>query len=123
MDEVSEATGEHAWPNIVSDPAALEAALLSQLSISAVDFEAYRISMHEYRDKFVAHLDSESVMNIPNLDIANASVAFYHNHVASQETSPGDLAGLPESAALLSEYYQHCADEAERVCGKISAEA
>jgi hypothetical protein len=115
--------GEHAWPNIVTDPATFEAALLSQLSVSAVDFEAYRIGMREYRDKFVAHLDSERVMNIPNLDTAKASVAFYHDHIASQEASPGDLAGLPESAARLSEYYEHCADEATRVYGKISAGA
>jgi hypothetical protein len=72
--------GEHAWPNIVSEPAAFEAALLSQLSISAADLEAYRVGMREYRDKFVAHLNSERVMNIPNLDTAKASVAFYHGH-------------------------------------------
>ena len=115
--------GEHAWPNIVIDPAAFEAALLSQLVVSATVFDDYRINMREYRDKFVAHLDSERVMNIPNLDTAKASVALYHDHIASQEASPGDLTGLPESAARLSEYYQHCADEAERVYSKISAEA
>ena len=70
--------------------------------------------MREYRDKFVAHLDCQRVMNIPNFDTAKASVAFYHGHIASQEASPGDLAGLPENAARLSKYYQHCADEAER---------
>jgi hypothetical protein len=36
-----------------------------------------------------------------------------------QEASPGDLPGLPESASRLSEYCQRCADEAERVYGKI----
>jgi hypothetical protein len=45
--------GKHFWGKIVSDPACFEAELLQSLNVSAADFEAYRIEMRTYRDRFV----------------------------------------------------------------------
>jgi hypothetical protein len=48
-----------------------------------------------YRDKFIAHLDSELTMNIPCLDLAKKAVWFYYHYVLTHETVEGFLAGLP----------------------------
>jgi hypothetical protein len=68
--------------------------------------------MRQYRDKFLAHLDSDEVMNIPALDIAKRAVWFYHAYVVQHEAQPGDLAGLP---VKLDAGYSQCEDEARTV--------
>jgi hypothetical protein len=52
-------------------------------------------AMRRYRNKFLAHLDSDYTMNIPTLDVAKKAVWFYHAHIVSHEAGSGDLDGLP----------------------------
>ena len=66
--------GDHHWMQIVSDPTKFEKELLKYLKMNAAEFETYRDQVREYRDKFLAHLDSLKVMTPPRLDIAKASV-------------------------------------------------
>jgi hypothetical protein len=106
---------QHHWTKIVSDKVSFERELLAHLSMDAEVFHGYRNEMREYRDKFVAHLDELPVMQIPRLDNARASVAFYHDIVASNEVQAGDLTGLPATAAQLRDYYDRCMAEATRV--------
>ena len=115
--------GEHHWKQIVSDPVTFEAENLPHLRMTAVQFDDYIKQMREYRDKFVAHLDSSRQMHPPRLDAALASIQFYHRHVAHAEASPGMLTGLPASDAELSAYYDQCAAEAGRVYSLIDNSA
>src|SRR6202030_518737 len=48
---------EHGWRRLVSDPASFEAALLSDLGLTADQFKDYCQEMRTLRDKFIAHLD------------------------------------------------------------------
>jgi hypothetical protein len=75
--------------------------------------------MREYRDKCIAHLDSEPVMNIPKLDLARASVEFYHTYVVANEAQPGDLSGWPDTAARLQRGYKESEEEAGAVYKQI----
>ena len=68
--------------------------------------------MRSYRDKFLAHLDSEEVMNIPSLDVAKRAVWFYHGYVVAHEADPEDLANLPLS---LDAGYKQAEQEARAV--------
>jgi len=104
--------GEHYWGKIVSNPAQFKKDLLSHLGIDEAAFDTEIEVMRRYRDKFVAHLDSDEVMNIPSLDIAKKAVWFYHRYVVEREALPGDLAGLPVE---LDTGYAECEAEAEAV--------
>jgi hypothetical protein len=67
--------------------------------------------MRKYPDKFLAHQDSDAVMNIPALDIAKKAVCLYYAYVVQHEAEPGELAGL------LFDFdagYAQCEEEAER---------
>lgn len=86
---------KHHWRKIVTDPATFNQALLTRLEIDDAAFQEEINVMRQYRDKFLAHLDSERVMNVPMLDRAKQSVWFYHAHIVNQEAKDGDLAGLP----------------------------
>ena len=85
--------GEHYWGKTVSDPPAFEKGLLSSLGITAVEFKAHMDKIRRYRDKFVAHLDSDKVMNIPDFQIAKESVVFYQKYILSEEAQASDLLG------------------------------
>jgi len=68
--------------------------------------------MRTYRNKFVAHLDAERVMQIPALDIAYESVEFYFSYLTNNEAATGDLAGLPTD---LDDYRRWCEQGAKKV--------
>lgn len=70
--------------------------------------------MRDYRNKFLAHLDSDAVMHIPLLDSAQASVRFYHRIVVA-EAQAGDLTGLPDTPEKLQLGYQQCVDEGTKL--------
>jgi hypothetical protein len=114
-----EKQGEHYWARIVSDAGRFEAELLRHLNITADAFESYRIEMRDYRDEFIAHLDSQQTMTPPKLDIAKTSVNFYHGYLVNNEVQAGDLSGLPDTPTSLSQYYQGCEDEAGKVYRKL----
>lgn len=61
--------GKHFWGNIVSNSAAFKTALLAHLGIDDAAFGKEIEAMLRYRDKFLGHLDSDVVMNIPGLEI------------------------------------------------------
>jgi hypothetical protein len=69
--------------------------------------------MMTYRNKFVAHLDQERVMHIPDMTVAAKSLWFLHAHVVAREAKPGDLAGLPTGDVQLG--YDGCLSEAEDI--------
>ena len=104
----------HYWRKIVSAPSKFEAGLLACLDLTVNNLKAYRIEMRSYRDRFVAHLDLDFTMHIPNLHVAKAAVEYYHSHVVEHELGPGDLTGLPTS---FSDYYHQCSSEGARVYG------
>ncbi|MGA7325448.1 MAG: hypothetical protein WBX25_13400 [Rhodomicrobium sp.] len=113
--------GEHYWARIVSDPAKFESELLQHLNISPSTFDTYRIEMRAYRDKFLAHLDSELRADIPSLDLARQSVEFYYNYVVTNEAKPGDMVYLPVNVTILRHGYEECEHEAARACAKLAA--
>ncbi len=68
--------------------------------------------MRRYRDKFLAHLDSDEVMNIPSLEIAKNAVRFYHTYIVQHEAQGDDLVGLPTD---LDSGYAQCGKEAQTI--------
>jgi hypothetical protein len=108
--------GKHFWRRIVADPVAFEAGLLAHLKMTNAEFGIVVDAMRHYRDKFVAHLDSDLVMQIPTLSAAQSAVWFYHDHVVRHEGTGGELNGLPQATAgNLALGYAQCMEEAEQV--------
>lgn len=104
--------GQHHWRKIVTDRTVFKANLLNHLQLNEAALQQYIDTMRTYRDKFVAHLDSDLTMSVPKLDVAKRAVWFYHAHIVRQEATPEDLAGL---GVKLDEGYALSEDEARRV--------
>jgi hypothetical protein len=89
--------------------------------MDATTFDSYLDAMRDYRDKFVAHLDSERVVNIPILDVAKSSVEFYHAYLPSYEIQAWELVNLPDTVEKLRAGYEQCEAEATRVYQNLEA--
>jgi len=104
--------GKHHWSKIVTDPTSFKRELLNYLAVNEAAFQKEIEGMRHYRDKFLAHLDSEEVMNIPALDIPKKAAWFYHSYIVKHEAQPGDLKGLPVE---LDPGYTQCENEAQAI--------
>jgi len=103
--------GKYYWGKVVTDAAGFKASLLSHLGSDEEAFQKEIEIMRKYRDKFVAHLDSDNTGVYPALDVAKKAVWYYHAHVVNQ-AKPTDLTELPLE---LDAGYKHCEEEAKAV--------
>ncbi|MEH6473593.1 MAG: hypothetical protein V7752_20405 [Halopseudomonas sp.] len=74
--------------------------MFNELSIKQTDVDRIHGCIKSYRDKFVAHLDSEKTMHIPRLEEGLPLVFFYYSEV---KAVCGDTSDWPES---LEDFYQ-----------------
>lgn len=58
-----------------------------------------------YRDKFLARLDDERVMHIPELDMAKMAVQNLRAWIVEREAASTNLAGLVQSADQMAAGY------------------
>jgi hypothetical protein len=99
----------HHWSNVLKDAGTFERELRGRLVLSAKDFDYYLAAMRRYRDKFVAHLDSDRVMSLPKLDIAARAVAIYYDRMVSGEVSRRTALSFPED---MDHFRRACREEA-----------
>lgn len=103
---------KHHWTQIVTRPDDFHAALLAHLAVDGAEFQEQIASIRRYRDKFLAHLDSDYVMNIPALDIPKKAVWFYYDHLLKNEAAAGVMAGFPKD---IERAYQETEQEAAAI--------
>jgi hypothetical protein len=101
----AEPKGKHHWRKIIDDEAAFGAQLLTATRMTQAEFDDYIVDMRTYRDKFVAHLDEEAVMDIPPLRPAQRAVHALYTHIAQNES--GYFAEVLDGAgAFYSKYFR-----------------
>ena len=110
--------GKHYWGKIVTDVSGFEAGMLRHLGLEADAFEKEICVMRLYRDRFIAHLDSDYVANVPRFDVHKKAVWFYHAHIVNHEANPGDLAKLPLD---IERGYEETEDKARAIYSLHSA--
>ncbi len=97
--------GKHYWRKVVSNPIVFYSGMLHELGIPESKFEAFTNEMRTYRDKFVAHLDSEEIMHIPNnLILTQKTVSYLYDYILGNEDE-GDFFIDAEKRA--TNFYQH----------------
>jgi hypothetical protein len=110
-----DARGTHYWKKVVSKPQHFYAGLLKEAKMTETEFSEYIKEMRTYRDKFVAHLDSENTMHIPKLDIAKKSVSYLYDYLLAHEDDGNCFADAQEQA---STFYQRFLKEGKAVYGQ-----
>ncbi len=103
---------KHYWRKIVTDPYAFKAGLLKCLGLEDAAFSGHIQVMRSYRDKWVAHLDSDRSGMYPALHLAKKAIWFYYAWVVKYEAQSADLEAFPKE---LDEGYLKCEEEANAV--------
>lgn len=80
-----ELKGKHGWRRIIAEPETFERELLANLNMTKGQFESYVAEHRRERDKFIAHLDSDPIMQTPFFDTALSAVGFYHKRVVRMQ--------------------------------------
>jgi hypothetical protein len=93
---------DHGWRKIVTDRDRFFAGLLAEVSVDEAQWAAFVAHVRRYRDKFLAHLDSDLVMNIPELDQALRAAIFYYRWILGEEL---DLAQSGDFPPALTTFY------------------
>lgn len=104
----------HHWRRVVNNGEEFKERMFSMLGKNQNDLNAIHNSMKTYRDKFVAHLDSEETMNIPNVSNALPFVNFYYCEIQKECTH---MTGLPKD---IEEYFNGCTANANSYYEKMS---
>ena len=77
----------HSWRKVVVDSSAFLPQMLSDTEISLREWGSYLKRMRGYRDKFIAHLDSDKMMNIPHMNLAEFAVYYLYDTVTAEQSS------------------------------------
>ena len=84
--------------------------------MSEVEFEAYRLDVRAYRDKFVAHLDERNEMDIPRLEPALVSIYYLYAYLLENEDDCDAFNDAPSDAK--AQYQEHLAEGREAHAGQ-----
>jgi hypothetical protein len=79
---------------VVENPGEVFVAMFSDIGVSEKDFVECQTELRTYRDKFIAHLDSEETMNVPTMDKPHRMVDYLYNYLKNNN-EPSLFIGLP----------------------------
>ena len=105
---------KHHWKQVVGDKQLFRQQMLNSCATTEDDLVQSRESFRTYRDKFIAHLDSEETMHVPDLDIPLKLAKYYYVYAAN-ELGENRLRNLPSN---IKRYYQECIHASETHFGK-----
>ncbi len=121
MNSKPKSPSRHGWEYITGivldeNPALFRDALLKHLGMNEDEFEKHRTQVRVFRDKFVAHLDDENTMHIPQFDVPLKALVFLFNYV----TSWAEKNGLNILGSGIEAAYEACLTEAKQAYAKAT---
>jgi hypothetical protein len=106
---------KHHWKNIVGNESYFMSLMFAKLRIMQPEYYKCWKFIRHYRDKLLAHLDYDEVINISYLTIAWYTINYYHSYVFKICDSINVLHGIPTD---LESYYKKCYSDAEKAYEK-----
>ena len=100
----------HHWKNIVKNKAVFKSGLLNCLEADCKGLDDYWNKVRVYRDRFIAHLDSDPMMQIPKMDWAYKSTLYYFEEIIEEYQTGPMYQGVPTDLGL---YYRDRLKEAQ----------
>lgn len=91
--------GKYNWRKVISNSEYFYGEMLNRIEVNEIEFNGHMKKMRTYRDKFIAHLDSDPLMHIPELDISLHSVSFLYDYLIANEGEPMLFVDAPKNAA------------------------
>ena len=96
--------GKHHWKKVLSDTDSFYDGMLQKLNATEQEIDSLNGEMKTYRDKFIAHLDLEKTMYIPNnLSLAKRMVEYLYDYLLTNEDK-GNY--FDDAKSTASSFYQ-----------------
>ena len=108
---------DHHWKKIVANPDLFRTNMLQHCNLNSEEFDTYHKAIKSYRDQFVAHLDSEMIMQIPDLTNAKNTTEYYYEYIYSELPNVSRIM-LPED---LNDYFNTCFSVSENYFDQLKA--
>lgn len=89
---------KHHFVRVIPEPEKLLPGLTAALGMDEAAYSALIAGVREYRDKFVAHLDDQRVMNVPEMQPLLDSAVFLYDTLCTNEATVVHLTGLQPNA-------------------------
>ena len=102
---------KHYWRKAVSNPDVFFREQLRAAGITEDELTDHIKAMRTYRDRFVAHLDTDEGMQIPDLTVTLKTVSFLYDYILENEGHPEFFSDAIGSA---STFYNRFLEEGER---------
>lgn len=93
------------WSRCITDADHFLGGLYARTGMDAAAFEAFRVEVRAYRDKFVAHLDELNQIQIPRLQPVIDSVHYLYQYLHDVEDDVEAFIDAPSNAN--THYRQH----------------
>lgn len=106
--------GKHYWAKVVDDSAGFKRRLLAEIGKTEAEFHAFIKHVREYRDRFLAHLDDDERMKIPELNVIIASTSFLYRYLMSNEARGIVIDGDPSLDRNIAAWSQEAKEFYER---------
>jgi len=103
----AETRGKHYWRKVISNHKTFQEGLLAEVNLTETEFGDYLNQIRSYRDKFIAHLDSEDTMYIPPLQIAVESTVYLYDYLLENEETGDCFADAPKGGLGFYEKFFH----------------
>ena len=104
--------GKHYWRKIVTNEAAFSIGMLVAVGMDETQFGEYIDTFKFYRDKYLAHLDEETVGDFPHLGPGKKAVSYLYDYLLKHEDE-GDF--FLDASATAADFYADRAEEAAQV--------
>lgn len=110
--------GKHHWSKVIRIREPFIKGLMDAMTLTEPFFDTYIKEMRTYRDKFVAHLDTDERMNIPNLRAAQRSAVYLLDYLRENEDEGGVLDSAPRDAIA---FYRQFLEEGKAVYARVGS--
>jgi len=88
---------KHHWLSLVADRKIFKQRLLAEVKLDETQFEAIRKKMLRYRNTFIAHLDSDNTMILPEMNEAREAIVFFYSDLKQNYVADWIFRGLPDN--------------------------
>ena len=101
----------HNWRRVVLHPDVFLPQMYSDSGATKDEWDVYVCKMRLYLDKFLAHLDREPTMHIPNMGLAQSAIFYIYDTMKAEQLG-GVFRGLP---GRLRQYSEECKVDAAKL--------
>jgi len=96
---------KHHWRLVINSDDSFLMGLLAELDLTEAEYNTQKARVRHYRDKFIAHLDDENTMHIPDVSMMEKSVYYLFDCLRTQEVHNPLLVDCSPDPSLFRDGY------------------